>query len=721
MRYVLLLSLLALALPSGHGQLRAEEAIKTLLPPPPVAALSEEQEAAIAAELAEVTQSFQSVKRHARAADIDIFLKAVRYALEFHEWYDAKPEESVKKARALLAEARARISALSKNEAPPWLKGSGFKVLGFYSKIDDSPQPYGVEIPKGLAEDEYVATEAPGFDCGRKQPPLCIWLHDRDEMLTDLRFVHSRLTAKRPGMIQPKGMIVVHPFGRYCNGWKFAGEADVMECMEDALMLFKADWDKVVLAGFGMGGSGAWHLGAHHASRWAGVHAGAGFVDVEHAVDTAPDKPAPWYEQKLRGMYDVPGCARNFLNLPLICYNGELDPQRRSTEYMLKVLEKEGLHPAHLIGPGMGHAYDRASIKQVQTWMETAVVKGRDIFPDKVSLQTRSWRCSYLHWLQLRAVDELWEEARIDAEISGPRQIRVKTEGVRSFDITGFTPGLSGHTVFVDDQEIKLPEEQGEHAHFTKVRRGDDLYFTWHFDPHWKLLYEDDPYALHKEAGSCMDDLFFDRFIFVLPDGPGEHPAVDAWVREESQHAIRRWRSLMRGDPKVMTSSQYLRHAQDVHEEDQQANLVLWGDAKSNPLIATLLKHKLTPLKWDAKKVQIGTQSFDAATHVPLMLFPNDSIERKRLVDDGAGNESTETAATGMILINSGLTFREAHDRSNALQNPKLPDWAILDITQPANGESAGKVVAADFFDERWRVTPPAKGPPAGGGSPKKP
>jgi hypothetical protein len=56
------------------------------------------------------------------------------------------------------------------------------------------------------------------------------------------------------------------------------------------------------------------------------------------------------------------------------------------------------------------------------------------------------------------------------------------------------------------------------------------------------------------------------------------------------------------------------------------------------------------------------------------------------------------------LVINSGLTFREAHDRTNSLQNPKLPDWAILDITQPRNGETAGKVVAADFFDDRWNV-----------------
>ena len=160
----------------------------------------------------------------------------------------------------------------------------------------------------------------------------------------------------------------------------------------------------------------------------------------------------------------------------------------------------------------------------------------------------------------------------------------------------------------------------------------------------------------------------------------------------------------MRGDPIVMTASELLRRSKEVDEDNQNCHLVLWGDAKSNPLIATLLKHPKTPLQWDAKQVKMGAESFDAATHVPLMVLPNKSIERVRLVDDGKGNESTETAAIGLVLINSGLTFREAHDRTNSLQNPKLPDWAILDITQPPTAEAAGKVVAADFFDERWQV-----------------
>ncbi len=692
-KHLFFLSFLAMTALPLQAQLGADGATASFrgsLPPPPTAAISAEQEAGIEKELEVVTQAFEAVKKHERAADADIFLKAVRYALEFDEWYDKTPEEGVKKAMALLDEAKKRIDSLLHNETP-WMKGSGQKVLGFYSEIDDSPQPYGVEVPEGLE-----------FGRTAESVPMWIWLHGRGDTMTDLHFVHARLMAKKPGPFQPKGTIVIHPFGRYCNGWKSAGETDVRECRNDAMLRFNVEYHRIALAGFSMGGAGAWHLGAHYSDWWACVHTGAGFVDVKRYTKLTPEKYPPWYEQKLWGMYDVPDYARNFHNVPLICYSGELDAQRDSAEYMMEVLGKEGLHPPHLIGHGMKHQYHPEVLKEVQRQIEAAVAQGRDTFPDKVSLQTRSARYCYKHWLRLNAVDELWADARIDAEIINSKVIKVTTEGVKSFGLVYYPKaGLAGRTVIIDDQEIKLPAklEYDTLASFTKVKRPDDLFFTWHHDEEGKLLYGDDKYWPIKEAGTCIDDVFFDRFIFVLPDGPGAHPAVDAWVKAESQHAIRRWRSLMRGDPKVMTASQYLQHAKELHEDDQQADLVLWGDATSNPLIATFLKHPKTPLVWDAKQVRVGAASFDAATHVPVLVFPNESIKRLRVVDNG-----TETAASDGIVINSGLTFREAHDRTNALQNPKLPDWAILDITQPPNAEAAGRVVAADFFDDRWRV-----------------
>ncbi|MCC6391995.1 MAG: hypothetical protein IT167_15450 [Bryobacterales bacterium] len=41
---------------------------------------------------------------------------------------------------------------------------------------------------------------------------------------------------------------------------------------------------------------------------------------------------------------------------------------------------------------------------------------------------------------------------------------------------------------------------------------------------------------------------------------------------------------------------------------------------------------------------------------------------------------------------------------NNARQVPKLPDWAVVDVTTPADGRRPGKIVDAGFFDGYWEV-----------------
>jgi hypothetical protein len=56
------------------------------------------------------------------------------------------------------------------------------------------------------------------------------------------------------------------------------------------------------------------------------------------------------------------------------------------------------------------------------------------------------------------------------------------------------------------------------------------------------------------------------------------------------------------------------------------------------------------------------------------------------------------------LVVNSGPTFREGHDRTNSQQTPKLPDWAVIDVRTPPDAYQPGKVVAAGFFDAQWRL-----------------
>lgn len=678
------LILLILGTATAHAQLSPNGATASFrggLPPQPVSPPSAEQEANFAARLKSLTEEFEGVRQHARAADADIFLKAARYALEFHEWYDKKAEDGVRKITVLLDEAGKRIAALRHNETP-WMQGAGLKVLGFYSKIDGSAQPYGVEIPAGL-------------DVQSKPVPLWIWLHGRGDTLTDLHFVYLRLTAKKPGQFQPQNAIVIHPFGRYCNGWKSAGETDVFECRDDAMRRFQIDPDRVALAGFSMGGAGAWHLGAHYADQWACVHTGAGFADVRRYLKLTPDTYPVWYEQKLWGVYDVPDYARNFFNVPLISYSGELDAQRDSAEYMMETLAHEGLHPTHLIGPGMGHKYHPEVSKEIQAMIEKAVLQGRERFPKEVHIQTRTPFYGRMKWLNLHGMEESWKDARLDAKITADRTVEITTSNVSR--IVLYPPPQVRKKdetlkLKIDGQslQLKIGPELPEFETFLHPgpRVPGSFCRLVKKDGKWRDYGNMKPFV-HEgpEGGKAgahpgpMDASFQKPFLVVLPDGKSSSPAVDAWVKEESARFLRRWRGLMRGDARVVSAAEI----RDVFEAGKTQSLILWGTPESNRCIKALLAS--LPVQWDAKRAGLkGKNTFDATTHVPMLTYP---------CLRSAGFEA---------VINSGLTFREAHDRTNSLQNPKLPDWAILDITQAPNNESAGKVVDAGFFDDHWQV-----------------
>src|SRR5207237_3754252 len=113
-------------------------------------------------------------------------------------------------------------------------------------------------------------------------------------------------------------------------------------------------------------------------------------------------------------------------------------------------------------------------------------------------------------------------------------------------------------------------------------------------------------------------------------------------------------------------------------------NLVLWGDPASNKVLAKIAD-KL-PIRWDGQSIHAGTRSFPSTHHVPVFIYPN-PLNPKRYV-----------------VLNSGFTFREYDYLNNARQVPKLPDYAVIDITTPPNARYPGKVVRAGFFGEKWEL-----------------
>ncbi|MFT5125294.1 MAG: putative esterase [Verrucomicrobiales bacterium] len=553
--------------------------------------------------------------------DILVYIKAVDSALVHNEFYK-KGDEKV--AMQLLARARERLE--QKNA--PWRTAKGLVVRGYRSDIDGSIQPYGLEIPEGLDLSQPV--------------PLYVWLHGRGDKTTDLYFIRDR--ESKAGKLKVDDGIVVHPFGRHCMGFKSAGEIDVLDVIDEVRKQYPVDANRIVLAGFSMGGAGAWHVGTHYTDRFAAVHAGAGFAETARYTQLKPEDFPPAYEQTLWRIYDVPNYVRNLFNVPVVAYSGEVDKQIQAARVMEEAFKAEGRSLTHIIGPGMGHKYHPDSLAEVQSRLRKALeLADQDV--GQVFLQTQSLRYNRMDWVEVLRLDKHWEDTRVDAQFEG-NALSVSTRNVRAFRL--HRPAA---TIQIDGQSLDNPEAKE----------------FWNVDGAWTAKSPEE-FGLVKKPGlqGPIDDAFLEPFMVVTPSGTSQNARFQSWMAFELEHFLARWNALYRGSPRVKKDS-------EVTPEDLKAyHLIVWGDAESNALLARMAGAlPFQPVKQD---------------EVVVFTYPNPLNPEK------------------YVVVNSGPTHREGHDHTNSLQNPKLGDWAIVDVRQAPDAFTPGKIVDAGFFDEAWQL-----------------
>ncbi len=629
-------------------------------PPPGVAIPAtdrKELEAAAAALGREIDGLRGSLKANpamlALLPDVQIFHKAVDWALRYDEFMDVKQIASAKRA---LADGMDRAKALRSGQSP-WAQASGPVLRGYVSKIDGSVQPYGLVVPEGA----------------EKTPrPMLVWLAGRNDKRTELAFLDERWKSK--GEFTPAGTIVVHPYGRFCNATKFAGETDVFEAMASVQARYAIDPLHIAVAGFSMGGASAWHLATHHAGQWCAMSPGAGFCETAiyaKVFDGKGESPT-WWEQALFHYTNATDYAANLANNPLMAYSGEIDPQRASADMMEKICATEGVKMERLIGPQTAHKYEPGAKKQLAAWLDERIAAGTPAMPPKVHFTTYTLRYPTMKWITLDALEKHYERADIDAELVDEGGFRVKTKNVAAFTIAlPVAPAPLDKThpprVVIDGQEVVGPPVKDFWtAHFAKGAGG-----KWEATP--------TATAAGKTHGLTgpIDDAFVDSFIFIRPTGKPLNDKIGAWTKSEMERAITEWRRVFRGDVRVKDDTALT--ADDV----ANANLILWGDPSSNTALAKLLAR--LPIKWTAQQLTLGALNVTAADHAPILIYPNPANPKR------------------YIVLNSGFTFREGSTTTNALQTPKLPDWAVIDLRTPPSAKWPGLVFDAGFFDEGWQ------------------
>lgn len=628
--------------------------IERRLPPEGGVALPAELRNSLEGRLSTLTEQLKPLQQRPFAADVGALLKAVDYALKHGEFYS---EKEFPKAASVLDLAETRLGELAKGKEPSWLKERGLVVRGYRSSIDQSDQPYGLEIPEALDLSKPV--------------PLLVWLRGRGDKATDVHFIEqcrSRSLAFGGFYKDQSEAIVLHPFGRHCVGWKHAGEIDVFETIQAVLRDYPVDPDRIILAGFSMGGAGAWHIGAHYRDQFCGVHAGAGFAETKEYIKLTPDQYPAEYEQTLWKVYDTPEYIVNLLNGPLLAYSGEKDKQKSTADLMARELLKVGHEMQHIVAPDTEHKYTAEAVADIRAWLKECWSQGRKRPAETIRWQTPTLRYSRYDWLQLTGLEAHWKTATVQASWDPRKQlIQLDLEGVTALKLDpGAGHSLAGTTVQLGSQSLRIGRNVGSAQAVSLVRRNG----KWSFG---------EPEVGAKRPGlqGPIDDAFLSRFVVVPPSQKPAQEKLARWLDFELDHFRTRWRTLFRGDLPEKS-------ADAIKEEDiAEANLILWGDPQTNPLLAKIADR--LPVRWDGDSFQIHGERYDRAEHVPVLIFPNPLNPQR------------------YVVLNSGLTFREGHDRTNSLQNPKLPDWAVIGFDRDPDDQAPGRIAAAGFFDENWK------------------
>ncbi len=605
---------------------------------------------AIRAGLTELQGLIKDIGKNDLLPDVQIYEKAVRYAIENKEVFDVKGVPAVKN----VLKAGIDRAKLLKEGNSPWTQLTGPFLRGYQSKIDGSAQPYWV-IPKDT-------------DAAQKtKRRLDFWWHGRGETLSEVNFMANPQGAA--GIIQQPGTIVIHPYGRYCNANKFAGEIDTLEILEHAKKNNPIDESRIVARGFSMGGAACWQFAVHYPTMWCANAPGAGFSETPEFLKVFQnEKVEPtWYEKKLWLMYNASDVSANIFNLPTVAYSGEIDSQKQAADVMAREMKKEGLELNHLIGPKTGHSYEKAAKEELNKQIDAIVAKGKPTVPEKIRFTTFTLRYNDCAWVKVEGLAKHWERARVDGEIKDGAAI-LKTDGVSALTLH-FPEGAAGGPTkaVIDGTDLAIAKE----GHFAKGADGK-----------WQSVPSLDSPQLHKLPGlqGPIDDAFMDSFVMVSPSGKPLNEVVGKWAEKEMAHAVKHWRSQFRGDALVKKDS-------EVTDADiRNSNLVLWGDPSSNAVLAKIAD-KL-PIKWTDKGVVVGDKTFEVGTHVPVLIYPNPLNPKK------------------YVVLNSGFTFREYDYLNNARQVSKLPDYAIVDITTPANSRYPSKIVRGGFFGEKWELLP---------------
>jgi predicted esterase len=208
----------------------------------------------------------------------------------------------------MVGEAR-RCAEIEEKGADPWAGKSGYFERAYQSKIDESPQPYFVNVPSAALADQ---TKTQKF-------PLVIFLHgyvpsyDKHHWWDEMPDFNA--------LFEKHSAFLALPFGRSNTDFQSCGEEDVLDVIAEMKHAYPIDEDRVYLYGYSMGGMAVYHIAGHHPDLFAGCIVLAGRADSP-LQNHRPLDQFHLFKQWLIHADNPISLCENFVNIPLRLYHG---------------------------------------------------------------------------------------------------------------------------------------------------------------------------------------------------------------------------------------------------------------------------------------------------------------------------------------------------------------------------------------------------------------
>jgi dienelactone hydrolase len=644
--------------------------------PPPSKPPKKDVLEAIAAKTEKLRKAITSLRErnvHDRwLADLEIYLKAARWIRQEDEFYQPEAADWTLEA---LSRGLLRARQMAEGETP-WMGISGRAVIRAYrSRIDGSLQPYAVTFPAAYGRER------------NKRWRVDVVLHGRDPSLTEVKFLHQ-FNGERDAP-KDQDFVQIDIFGRGNNAYRWAGETDVSEALDTFLGVERLlgrnqllDPNRVVLRGFSMGGAGTWHLGLHYPSRWRLLGPGAGFTTTKGYVEDLGTLTAA--QEACLHIYDAVDYAENAFNVPIVAYAGSKDEQLQAAKNIeaklkeLRLLSRMEL----LIAPGLGHEFPAAWRAKAEKAYAKILDKEHDDYPSRVHFVTYTLRYPSCAWVEILGLERHYQRASVHAEKT-ETGYTVKTANVRSLHLTLSEDAPDNPVLSVDRESVTPRVWLGDSA----TRSAQRNIYLQRRGGRWtsvrpQKLFNERVRRIQKVNGlqGPIDDAFMDSFLCVR--GTGKHPwhsATQKYAEANLKRFAREWSKYLRGELPIKDDF-------EVDDNDiARKHLVLFGDPASNSLIADVVDD--LPLQWTKENITMAGKKYDAAEHVPVLIYPN------------------PLNAQRYVVLNSGHTFHAADfEGTNALLYPRLGDYAVLKLAPTKKDPLRATIAVSGLYDDYWRI-----------------